>query len=314
MASGHHHHSHHHHHDHDHHDSHFHVHGAVKNLKIAFLLNLTFTIIELVGGLLTNSMAILSDAIHDLGDTLAIGSALFFEQKSGKKRDNKFSYGYRRLSTLAALLNVIILTAGSIIIAVETIPRLMNPQPVHAGGMIGLAILGVLMNGLAVWRLSRDKDSVNQRTVMLHLMEDSLGWAAVLLGSIVIYFTGWIIIDPILSMGIALYILYNALKHLRGILNIFLQAVPSKLNLEEVKKHILQLDEVEEVHDMHVWTLDGEFHVGSLHLVVPMDMPINRAEGVKKEVRQLFADAGIQHVTIEVEGLDEDCEMENCLE
>lgn len=302
-----------HNHSHEHsHGEHGHVHPVTKNLKVAFFLNVTFTIIELIGGLLTNSMAILSDAIHDLGDSIAIGSALYLEKTSEKKRDKHFSYGYRRFSTLAALLNIVILTAGSVVIIYETIPRLLNPQEVHAQGMMALAVLGVIMNGLAVIRLKNDGKSLNNRTVMLHLMEDAMGWVAVLIGALVIHFTGWIIIDPILSLGIAGYILFNALKNFKSVSNIFMQAVPGQINYQNLEQKIAKIVNIKEVHDIHVWSLDGEFNVGSLHLVLKNELSLYNIEDVKTKVRGVFNEEGVVHVTIELEGPNEHCEMEDC--
>ena len=301
------------HHSHDHsHGQHLHVHPIAKNLTIAFILNITFTIIEFIGGYLTNSMAITSDAIHDLGDSIAIGSALFLERKSEKKRDHKFSYGYRRFSTLAALLNIVILTAGSVIIIIETIPRFLNPEIVHTQGMIGLAILGVIMNGLAVLRLKSNSNSLNSKTVMLHLLEDALGWVAVLVGAIIMHFTDWVIIDPILSIGIAGYILYNAIKNFNRVSPVFMQAVPKQVDYDKLESKILTIDGVKEVHDIHIWSLDGEFNVASLHLVMVNELGGYNAEKIKKKVRHLFQHQSVPHVTIELEGPEEDCELEDC--
>jgi cobalt-zinc-cadmium efflux system protein len=290
------------HHDHSHHQPGMHVHPITKNLKVAFFLNLTFTIVEIIGGLMTNSIAILSDAIHDFGDTLAIGAAYYFEKLSDKKRDNQFSYGYRRLSTLAALLNVVILTTGSVVIITQTIPRLLAPEEVNGFGMIGFAILGVIMNGIAVLRLRSNSKSLNQRTVMLHLLEDVLGWGAVLVASIVIYFTNWYILDPILSMLIAGYILFNALKNLKSIMHIFLQAIPNDVNVQEIQNLALKIDGVQDVNDLHVWSLDGEFNIASMHVFYKAEFDLEESESLKSEIRKLFADKGIEHVTLELEG------------
>jgi len=287
--------------DHGHHQAGVHVHPITKNLKVAFFLNLSFTIIEIIGGLMTNSIAILSDAIHDLGDTLAIGAAYYFEKLSDKKRDNQFSYGYRRLSTLAALLNVVILTTGSVVIITQTIPRLLAPEEVNGLGMIGFAVLGVIMNGIAVLRLRSNSKSLNQRTVMLHLLEDVLGWGAVLVASIIIYFTNWYILDPILSMLIAGYILFNALKNLKSIMHIFLQAIPNDVNVHEIQNLALKIEGVREVNDLHVWSLDGEFNIASLHVFYVTEFDLGKSEWLKSEIRKLFAEKGIEHVTIELE-------------
>ena len=302
-----------HHHSHEHsHGEHGHIHPVTKNLKVAFVLNFSFTIIEFIGGLWTNSMAILSDAIHDLGDSIAIGSALYFEKTSEKKRDFNFSYGYRRFSTLAALLNIVILTTGSVVIIYETIPRLLQPQAVHSQGMMALAVLGVVMNGIAVLRLKNNSDSLNNKTVMLHLLEDAIGWVAVLVGALVIELTGWIIIDPLLSIGIALFILYNALKNFQKVKGIFMQAVPNHINYKEIEERIEKIVDIKEVHDIHIWSLDGEFNIASLHLVLKRELANYNIEDVKKKVREVFAESGINHVTIELEGPEENCEMDDC--
>ncbi|MEM9834778.1 MAG: cation diffusion facilitator family transporter, partial [Bacteroidota bacterium] len=255
--------------------SHVHVHPVTSNLKIAFLLNLLFTIIEVVGGILTNSVAILADAVHDLGDTFAIGSALFLENYAQKGRNKTFSFGYKRFSPLSALINSIILLVGSIIIVYESVPRLLNPEPVASEGMLYLAVLGVLMNGAAVLRLMKGGNSINQRTVMLHLMEDALGWVAVLIGSAVMLVTNWVIIDPLLSVGIALFILWNAFKNLRKVLMIFLQATPENLDIERVRQKLLAINGVIDIHDTHLWTMDGQYHILSAHLVVEEDKRLN---------------------------------------
>ena len=298
--------------DHDHQDGspHAHVHPVTSNLKVAFALNAFFTVVELVGGLMTNSMAILADAVHDLGDTLAIGSSLFLESYAQKGRSRTYSFGYKRFSPLGALINGIILLAGSTVIVVETIPRLIRPEPVDAQGMFYLAILGVLMNGAAVWKLRRERHSLNQRTVMLHLMEDALGWIAVLVGSIVLLFTDLYWIDPLLSLGIAVYILWNAFKNLRQVLKIFLQATPENVDTEAIREQIRSLDSIMDVHDLHVWTLDGNYHVLTAHLVLPDNRRIHELAAVRAEVHQLLTQHQIDHITLQLEIAGEACELE----
>lgn len=317
----HHEHSHHHAHDHSHsHDDHHsccnhdhaaghaHVHPVTSNLKVAFFLNFCFTIIELVGGILTNSMAIMSDAIHDLGDTIAIGSAWFMERHSEKGCDDKYNYGYKRFSPLSAFITSVILIIGSVFIFIETIPRLIHPEAVNAKGMLLLSVLGVTMNGLAVLRLkSGDKDSVNQRAVMLHLMEDALGWVAVLIGSVVMLFANVPILDPILSLLIAVYILYNAVKNLRAILNIFLQAVPPKFDREAAIAKILKTPHVLELNDLRVWSMDGSEMVMSVRLVVDDNLSSAQCQALKKDVKHTCLHLNIKHATLELETRSEGC-------
>jgi len=238
-----------------HHSHHVHHHRdesqTQKNLLTAFVLNFLFTIVEIIGGFLTNSLAILSDALHDLGDTLSIALSWYFEKQSRRTRDQRFSYGYKRLSLLAALINSMVLLVGSVIIIHETVPRLFNPQSVHARGVMALAVLGMLVNGAAVLRL-RSGNSANERVVRLHLLEDTLGWAAVFIGSIFMLIFDWPWIDPVLSAAIAIFILYNVFKNMREFIRIFLQGIPGNIDIDQLIDEIRQLLGVNSVHDMHV--------------------------------------------------------------
>ena len=295
---------HHHHHEHHHH--------GTKNLAVAFWLNLSFSIIELIGGLYTNSMAIISDAVHDIGDAAGIGSAFFFEKLSAKSRDKNFSYGYKRFSTLSALITSIILIVGALWIVVEAIPRLFNPEQVNSTGMLGLAILGIAFNGFAVFKLGGNQNSLNQKAVRLHLVEDLLGWIAVLVGSIFIYFFNWLILDPILSLAIALYISINAFKNLKSVSGIFLQGIPENINLKHIEQEILSLEEVTEVHDFHLWSMDGEYNILTLHAVVDESKTVEELKSIKQMIKEIATKNHIQHVTLEFESSAEDCALEDC--
>lgn len=297
---------HHHHHHHEHH------HHGKKNLAVAFWLNLSFSIIELLGGLYTNSMAIISDAVHDIGDAAAIGSAFFFEKLSAKSRDKNFSYGYKRFSTLSALITSIILIVGALWIVVEAIPRLINPEQVNSMGMLGLAVLGIVFNGFAVFKLGDNQNSLNQKAVRLHLIEDLLGWIAVLVGSIFIYFFNWLILDPILSLVIALYISVNAFKNLKSVSGIFLQGIPQNVNLKRIEQEILNLDDVTEVHDFHLWSMDGEYNILTLHAVVDQSKTVEELKSIKQMIKEIATKNHIQHVTLEFESSAEDCALEDC--
>lgn len=296
---------------HHHHHSHGQHNDSTKNIGWAFFLNLSFTIFEFIGGFYTNSVAILSDAVHDLGDTLAIGVGYFFEKYSNKKENKLYTYGYRRYSTLAAIINIIVLTSGSILIIINTIPRLIHPEKVNAEGMLFMAVIGVAVNGAAVFKLFGNKDSANQRVMMLHMLEDTLGWVAVLIGATVMYFFDFPIIDPILSLCIASFILYNAVKNMFGLLPIFLQAAPSNINQNEIIEELKEIDNVIDAHDLHLWSLDGEFNIMSLHLVVDNTTDMLRAAQIKKEVRAIIKKDKIKHITLEIEKEEEDCDEEH---
>lgn len=300
---------HHHHHSHLH-GHHHHSEADTKNISIAFFLNLAFTIIEIFGGIMCNSVAIMSDALHDLGDSLSLGLAWYFQKISAKKRDNYFSYGYRRFSLLGALINSIVLILGSIFILFETIPRLLHPEETNAQGMILLAILGVFINGIAVLQLKKGS-SLNERVVSLHLLEDVLGWVAVLIGAILIYFFDWYIIDPLLSIFIAGFILYNVYGNLKEALNVVLQGIPMDTDLAEIEKILLKNKHVEQIHDLHVWSMDGEYNILTVHLVVDETLTFEQLKPLKKDLRAELEKKGIKHATLEVE--IESCEYEDCM-
>jgi cobalt-zinc-cadmium efflux system protein len=306
--------THHHHeenHDHCHGKNHDHVH-EYSNIGVAFFLNFSFSLIELVGGYLTNSVAILSDALHDLGDSFSLALAWYFQKLSKKKRDSEYSYGYRRFSLLGALINSAVLLVGSIFVISESLKRLVSPETVNAQGMLILAIFGIVMNGIAMLKLKKGH-SLNERTVSLHLLEDVLGWAAVLVASVIMIFVAIPILDPILSLGIACYILFNIYKNLRDTLRVILQGTPENVDGSEIEKALLKIEGVESVHDLHLWTMDGEFNISSIHIVVGTNQDNHRITEIKNQVRQLMNQHNIQHSTIEIELNKENCEYnENC--
>jgi len=293
-------------HNHNHIHNHNHSHQITNNIKIAFCLNFGFAILEIFGGLWTNSLAIVSDAIHDLGDSLSLGLAWYLESKSQQKSNNTYSYGYRRLSLLAALINTLILLFGSIYLISEAIPRIINPQPADAKGMILFAILGIVVNGLAMLRLVR-QSSLNANVVAWHLLEDILGWIAVLIVSITLLFTDFYILDPILSILISGFILYNVIASLRQTIPLFLQAVPDSIDLQRLETSIVDLNRVDSVHDTHVWSLDGEHHVLTTHVVVQNETSREEIQSIKSAIAHLSPNLHLEHITVEIEYLNEYC-------
>ena len=292
-------------HQHHHHDHHY-GHTEVKNIRAAFFLNLSFTIIELVGGLITNSVAILSDAVHDLGDSFSLGLSWYFQKVAKRPRTKEYTYGYKRFSLLGAVINSVVLLVGSILILTHAIPRLFNPQHPDVKGMLLLAVLGVIINGMAVLRL-RKGSSINERVVSLHLLEDVLGWLAVLVGAGIMYFVDAPFIDPLLSILISLYILYNVYRNIRQSLRIILQGSPSHLDMEEVKRSLLEIGEVQDVHDLHAWSVDGEYNVMTVHVVLRSALPMEKQHRLKLDIRDKLLSMGVQHCTIEFEVADEEC-------
>ena len=288
---------HHHHHDH-----------TTGNIKTAFFLNLFFTLIEIVGGILTNSMAIISDALHDLGDSLSLGLSWFLQKYSKKEHNNDYTFGYKRFSLLAALINSVVLIVGSIFIFTEAIPRLLNPVSPNASGMIMLAILGVLVNGAAVFKL-RGGESMNAKVMTWHLLEDVLGWVAVLIVSIILLFKDIPILDPLLSIGITLYILYNVVINFKKTMSLFLEKVPEGIDFASLKKKMEDIHLVHSIHHTHLWSLDGEHHAFSTHVVVPENTTRDEVCTIKEKIKDILGDIHLDHVTIEVEYEDEECSV-----
>lgn len=301
-----------HNHDHDHpHSHHHHGHGSQGNIKIAFLLNLLFTLLEIVGGLWTNSMAILSDALHDLGDSVSLGISWYLEKYAQRGPDQKYSFGYARFSLLGALLNSVILLGGSLVILVRAVPRIISPEPLNIQGMLIFAILGILINGVAVLRL-RKGTSLNERVVLWHMLEDVLGWVVILAASIVLTFVDIPILDPILSVLITLYILYHVLVNLREVLSIFLQKVPKDFSIPEIEQELVTVPAVMSVHHTHIWSLEGQKHFLSTHVVLGDEINKEEIVCVKKKIRDVIQAKGIEHVTMEIEFANENCQRECC--
>ncbi|MBN1858531.1 cation transporter [Candidatus Bipolaricaulota bacterium] len=280
------------------------VHGipASKRIGTALVLNLTFTVIELVGGMLTNSLAILSDALHDLGDTASLGLAWRMARISSRRGDETFSYGYRRFSLLGAVVMSALLVIGGVVVVAEAIPRLLRPEATYAPGMFFLAIGGLAVNGLAALRM-RGGRSLNERIVTWHFLEDVLGWAAVLVASVAMWVWDIPWLDPLLSILITLYVLWNVVRHLRETLVVFLQGVPTSIKLEDVEQAICAMPGVVGVHHTHIWSQDGEHHVLTAHVVThPGDVStFEEATRLRAELKTRLARFGISHATLELE-------------
>lgn len=297
------------HHSHGH--SHDHTHGleGERNIAIAFFLNLSFTIFEIFGGFYVNSVAILSDALHDLGDSFSLGMAWYLEKRSKQAANEKFTFGYKRFSLLGALLNSIILIIASAFVAYHAAQRLATPEPTNAKGMLIFAVIGVLVNGLAALRLSKGK-SMNEKVLSLHLLEDVLGWVAVLIVSIVILFRDLYILDPVLSLLITAYVLWNVIKRLKETLYMFLQGAPQEIDLQGLKEDISALPQVRSIHHTHLWSLDEHNQVFTIHIVLRKVAGIQDLIEVKRKVKDLLKGTAITHATIDLEFEDEQCYME----
>lgn len=290
-----------------HEHSHSHHHSG-KNLKLAFFLNLAFTVLEFIGGFYVNSIAIISDAVHDLGDSLSLGTSWYLDNKSKQEANTRYSYGYRRFSLLGALINSVVLIGGSVYVVYEAVGRILEPEHSDAQGMVIFAIIGVLVNGFAAYKLSSGK-TLNEKVVSWHLMEDVLGWVAVLIVAVILYFKDIHYLDPALSLLITLYILYNVFKRLKETLFIFLQGVPENLDIEEIKGKILDLEKVKSLHHTHIWSLEGENHVFSTHVVLEYINDFSEVIEVKKRIKECLDGYNFEHYTIETELDEETCKL-----
>jgi len=296
-------------HTHSHHSEH--DSSDVGALRTAFLLNLVFTVIEFGGGLWTNSVAILSDAVHDAGDCLSVGTAWYLEHKSRRGPSALFTYGYRRLSVLGGMVTALVLVGGLVVVVWRAIDRLQHPAEVNAPGMIAFAVLGIVVNGAAVLRLRRRR-GLNASIIGWHFIEDTLGWVAVLLGSIALMIWDQPIIDPLLSIGLSLFVLWNVVRNLRRVLLVFLQTAPSDFEPQKFLRAARQIPGVRSTHHTHSWSIDGERHVFSTHVVLSRTLEREDVIRVKQQLRSLLEPHHFEHTTIEIELEGEPCQAGDC--
>ncbi len=277
-----------------------------KNILIAFILNLSFSIFEFIGGTITNSVAVISDSIHDIGDAISIGISYFLEKKSRKQPDSTYTYGYTRYSVLGSVITTMILIAGSVMVIVNAAERIINPVEINYNGMIIFAVIGVVVNFSAAY-FTKDGDSLNQKAVNLHMLEDVLGWAVVLIGAVIMRFTDFSVIDPLMSIAVAVFILVNALKNLKEVLDLFLEKVPHGISVEEIKEHISEIKGVLDIHHIHIWSMNININCATMHIVAKGNPQI-----IRNQIREELKEHGISHATLELEDKDENCLDKHC--
>ena len=277
-----------------------------RNILVAFLLNLTFAIFEFWGGFFTNSVAIMSDAVHDFSDALSIGLSYFLEKKSMKAPDDKHTYGYKRYSVAGSLITTVVLLTGSAFVIINAVKRLINPVEINYNSMIVFAVVGVVVNLLAAV-FTHKGESLNQKAVNLHMLEDVLGWIVVLVGAVVMKFTDLSVIDPIMSIGVSVFILVNALKNLKKVVDLFLLKTPMKLSVHQVKDEICKIDGVEDVHHIHLWSIDSFDVYATMHVVTDGDH-----KQVKSLVKEKLKELSVTHSTLEIEDISESCCEHEC--
>ncbi len=265
-----------------------------KKILIAFILNLLFSIIEVFGGILTGSIAIASDALHDFGDAMSIGASYLFEKKSMQKPDKTYTYGYARFSVLGGLLTTIILLIGSIFVIYNSIFRLIHPVKISHDAMIIFAIIGLIVGIIATY-LTHGNNSLNQKAINLHMLEDVLGWVVVLIGAIVMKFSALYFLDAILSILVAIFILINSIKNLKETLEVLLLKTPKCINIETLTKRVLSIDGVLDVQDFRIFSTDGKNFYATVRITVN-EYDFN----VKRKVKEELFSIGISDITIEL--------------
>lgn len=293
------------------HDQSHHHSESSKNIGIALFLNLGFAIAEIFIGIWTNSLAVLSNSLHDFGDSFSLSLSWYFDKVSKKERSDSFTYGYKRFSIVPVVINSLILLFGSLYILYEAVIRIMNPQTIKADGMILFALAGMTINLIAFLRLRRG-ETLNERSASLHLLDDVLGLFSILVVSIVMKFYNVPILDPILSMLITLFVLSKIFQNLKSANSIFLQAIPKEIDIKGLEEKLTRIEGVISIHDFHAWSLDGINHILTVHLLTKKDLDFKQATAIKCEARTLIEEFGINHPTIEVENQSESCELKAC--
>ncbi|WP_064526505.1 cation diffusion facilitator family transporter, partial [Streptococcus salivarius] len=248
---------------------------------LAFFLNLGYAIVEFIAGGIFGSSAVLADSVHDLGDAIAIGISAFLESISNREEDSHYTLGYKRFSLLGAMVTAVILMTGSVLVILENITKLFHPQPVNDEGILWLGIIAVSINVLASLVI-RKGQTKNESILSLHFLEDTLGWVAVILMAIVLRFTDWYILDPLLSLAISFFILSKAIPRFWSTLRIFLDAVPEGVDIQQVKSDLEQLDYVASINQLNLWTMDGLEKNAIVHVCIEH---VNHMENCKEAIR-----------------------------
>ena len=283
--------------------SHFHYIKGLSNMKtkyavwLAFFLNLSFAIVEFIAGGIFGSSAVLADSVHDFGDAVAIGISAFLESISNRKEDSHYTLGYKRFSLLGAMVTAVILMTGSGMVILENMVKLFHPHPVNEEGLFWLGIIAISVNVLASLVI-RKGQTKNESILSLHFLEDILGWVAVILMAIVLRYTDWYILDPLLSLAISFFILSKAIPRFWSTLKIFLDAVPEGVNIQKIKTDLAELDHVASINQLNLWTMDGLEKNAIVHVCLEH---VKHMEVCKESIRTLLKERGFQNVTIEVD-------------
>lgn len=264
---------------------------------LAFFLSLSYAIVEFIAGGVFGSSAVLADSVHDLGDAIAIGVSAVLETISNREEDSRYTLGYKRFSLLGALITAVILMTGSALVILENLTKLFHPQPVNDEGILWLGIIAVTINVLASLVVRKGKTK-NESILSLHFLEDTLGWIAVILMAIILRFTDWYILDPLLSLVISFFILSKAIPRFWSTLKIFLDAVPEGVDIKKIKSDLEQLEHVSSVNQLNLWIMDGLEKNAIVHVCLEQ---IEDMEASKTAIRHHLKDIGFHNITIEVD-------------
>ena len=264
---------------------------------LAFFLNLTYAIVEFIAGGVFGSSAVLADSVHDLGDAIAIGISAFLESISNREEDSHYTLGYKRFSLLGAMVTAVILMTGSVLVILENIAKIFHPQSVNDEGIFWLGIIAITINVLASLVI-RKGQTKNESILSLHFLEDTLGWVTVILMAIVLRFTDWYILDPLLSLVISFFILSKALPRFWSTLKIFLDAVPEGVDIQKIKTDLAELDHVASINQLNLWTMDGLEKNAIVHVCLK---EMEHMETCKESIRIFLKNCGFQNITIEVD-------------
>lgn len=284
---------------------------STNNIKTAFFLNLGFSIFELFGGLYTNSVSIISDSFHDFGDALSIAISWGLEKKSEQVPNKNYTYGYKRFSLVGALITSVFLIIGSVVMLFNAIPRLVNPERIDYNGVLMLAVIGVVINGFGAYRTAKGS-AINEKVVSLHLIEDVLGWVAVLISGIIMKFLDLPIIDPILCILITIFILFNVFKNIKNIFEVLLEKAPDNIDIDLLINKLLENKDIVDVHHVHLWSADSVDSYATLHVKVVDGLSWSEIIDIKRFIREKFKEEKIGHVTLEIELESEDCVSVEC--
>ncbi len=277
-----------------------------KKILSAFILNLSFALFEFFGGIFTGSITVISDAVHDMGDAASIGISYFLEKKSKKEPDERYTYGYSRYSVLGGFIMTVILLSGSAVMIYNAVNRIITPVRINYNGMIILSVIGVCVNFCAAI-FTEHGESLNQKAVNLHMIEDVLGWGIVLVGAIVMRFTDFSLIDPLMSICVSVFIITGAVRNLKEIADLFLEKAPHGISIAEIKQSIGEIEGIIDVHHIHVRSIDGHTGVATMHIVTDSD-----THKIKDAARKKMREFGIEHLTVETETGSEHCHEIQC--